>query len=188
MSFPSAVTGYKGNYGPAGSSVNQGKIPGYKVSQIPQMGPEQMNLFKALFGAQPGIEAGIGQLSRLAQGDEGQFSQLEAPAYSAFNRGIGNIASRFSGQGLGGQKSSAFQNAVAGAAGDLGENLQSRRLALQQMAIQQLLGLGSQLLGQKTHENIITEKPQSFLQSLLGGLLGQTGGLAQMGGKFFGGL
>lgn len=187
MSLPALASGYKGNYGPAGANINKPKIPGYNVGQLPQFTPDQMSLFKGLFGAQPGIEAGIGQLSKLASGDESMFGQLEAPAYTSFNRLLGQIGSRFSGQGMGGQRSSAFQNAVSGAAGDLAQGLQSRRLALQQQAIAELLGLGENLLGQRPYQNVLTEKSPGFWRSLIGGLGEGAGALSKGIGGYLGG-
>ena len=187
MSLPALASGYKGNYGPAGASINKPKIPGYNVSQLPQFTPEQMGLFKSLFGAQPGIEAGIGNLSKLAAGDESMFGQLEAPAYTSFNRLLGQIGSRFSGQGMGGQRSSAFQNAVTGAAGDLSQGLQSRRMGLQQQAISELFGLGQNLLGQRPYQNVLTEKSPAFWQSLLSGLGENAGALTKAAASYYGG-
>lgn len=148
---------------PAGTASPRGNISGYKLKQAPNFTPEQMSLFQKLLGGLSGgggLEGGMDFLSKLAGGDEGMFDKLEAPAYSSFNKAIGQLGSRFAGFGSGSLDSSAFQQATSGAAADLGQNLQSQRLGLQQGAIERLLGLSQNLLSQKPYENFL-EKERS---------------------------
>lgn len=167
------------------------KIPsGYKAGQIQQFTPEQMQLFKSLFGhLTPGS-----YLSRLATGDEEIFKQIEGPALRNFSGQLGGLASRFSGMGgLGAIKSSGFQNTATQAASDFAQDLASRRQELQRQAILDLMGLSGSLLSQRPYEQFLYEKKKPFWQQLLGGILpiggaligGTIGGLpgAAIGGR-----
>lgn len=174
-----------GNRGPTGGGAGRSGgagggnvIPkGYEYGQIQQFTPEMMQLFQSLFG-----HLGEGSyLSRLAGGDEELFNQIERPAQQQFSGLQGNLASRFSGMGLGARHSSGFQNTANSAASDFASQLQSQRQGLQREALTSLFGMSNQLLGQRPYENFLTEKEPSFWESLLGGL----GGL---GGQFAGGL
>jgi hypothetical protein len=164
----------KSNFGAAGSTYGKGKISGHKYAQLPTMSPEQSSFFKALLGqVQPGALQGTDFLSRLAGGDEDLYSQLEKPAFTAFNQAGAQLGSRFSGLGMGAQNSSGFQNSLAGAAGELGERLASQRMGLQQNAIAELLGLSKSLLGESTFQNFLVpprQKSPGFLDSLGGGI------------------
>lgn len=162
-------------YGATGGGMSN-KVPsGYKIGQLQQFTPEQMDLFKSLFG-----HVGQGSyLSRLASGDEGLFEEMERPALRQFSGLQGNLASRFSGMGMGARRSSGFQNTMNQAASDFAQDLQSRRQDLQRQAIGDLLGMGQQLLGQRPYEQFLLPKEKSWWEKLLGGL----GGL---GGEFLG--
>ncbi len=176
-------------------------IPGYKVSQLSTKDPMQMDLQRLLHqGAAPGLKGGLDRLSGIAGGDESYLQALEAPAYRDFQRNVGSLSSRFSGLGTGARDSSGFQAAVSGAGAEMAENLQSQRLSLQQQAMQQLLGLSSDLLGQNNFENVLTpkKKKKSFWDNVIGigapvagGVIGgiyggPTGAIAgaEIGGKF----
>lgn len=181
---------------PSGASSPKTAMSGYKNRQVSNFTPEMMNLFQSLLGgSQKGVGGGLDFLSKIAGGDEGAFAEAEAPAYSAFNKTLGQLGSRFSQYGA--QDSSAFQNAVSGAGADLSEKLQGQRLGMQQGAIDRLLGLSSSLLGQRPFENILEEKDQGFdwgglLGGLAGSFLGPAGGAigksagSAVGKKFFG--
>lgn len=166
------------------------KIPsGYKKASIRQFTPEQMELFQSLFG-HLGSDS---YLSKLAGGDEETFAQMEAPALKQFQGVLGNLGSRFSGMGMGGRKSSGFQNATTSAASDFAQQLQSQRQTLQRQAIMDLLGLSHQLLGERPYENYLQKKESSSsgwgkifgagLGGLGGFLMGGPGG-AMAGAKF----
>lgn len=151
-----------------------------RTEQVPRLSPQQMELMNKLLsglGGFTGEGGGLDFLSKLASGDPEMFAEMEAPAMRQFGELQGDIASRFSGAGMGGQRSSGFQQAQSGAASELSEKLASNRMGMQQSAIQQLLGLSGQLLGTSPFENIYHEGSQGVLGSLLGGL-GQFGGQA----------
>lgn len=163
----SSMIGSQGMAGPSGRIGN--KIPrGYKHGQMQQFTPEQMQLFQQMFG-QVGPES---YLSRLAGGDQDMFNEMEAPAMRQFGQMQGNIASRFSGMGMGARRSSGFQNTMNQAGSDFAQDLASRRQQLQQGAIRDLMGLSNQLLGQRPYEQFMIKKQPSFMQSL-GGAIGE---------------
>lgn len=150
----SAPQGY-GMASPSGKTGN--KIPsGYKQGQIQQFTPEQIQLFKQMFGH-------VGEdsyLSKLASGDQSFYNEMEAPALRQFNDISAGIANRFSGMGTGGRHSSGFQNAQTSAASNFAQDLQSRRQDLQRQAIQDLRGFSNDLLGQRPYEQFLVQKPQ----------------------------
>lgn len=166
------------------------KVPsGYKVGQMQQFTPEQMQLFQSLFG-----QLGSGSnLARLAGGDQELFEQMEAPAMRQFQGIQGQLASRFSGMGSGARRSSGFQNTVNQAGSEFAQGLQSRRMELQRQALQDLMGMSHSLLGERPYEQFLYEKKKPFWQQLLGGILPIGGALiggalggpsgAAMGGK-----
>lgn len=146
---------------PAGVSAPRANISGYKLRNVPNFTPQQMQLFQKLLGGLSGgggLEGGLDFLSKLASGDQSGFEEAEAPAYSAFNKAIGQLGSRFAGFGSGSLDSSAFQNATSGAAGELAENIQSKRLGMREGAIERLLGLSNNLLGQKSYDSFLEKK------------------------------
>jgi hypothetical protein len=183
----SSLSGYSGMRGPTGGmtpSRNTGNVipKGYRAAQLQQFTPEQMNLFRQLFSqVSPDSD-----LSRLAGGDQSAFEQLEAPALRQFAGIQGNLASRFSGMGTGGRHSSGFQNTANSAASNFAQELQSNRLGLQRQAMQDLMGMSSQLLNQRPYEQFLVQKQQrpSFLQSLLGGAAPAAGAI--IGGSYGG--
>lgn len=156
------------------------KVPsGYKAGALQQFTPEQMKLFEQMFGF-----AGEGSfLHGLASGDESSFAEMEAPAMRQFNQMQGNIASRFSGQGLGGTKGSGFQNAMTSASSNFAQDLASRRNDLRRQAIQDLMGVSNTLLSQKPYERFLVEKDeqQPFWKKALG-MISPVGGDIAEGG------
>lgn len=157
------------------------KVPsGYKAGRLQQFTPEQMQLFQSLF-SHLGPDS---YLSRLAGGDQGLFEEMERPALKQFSGLQGNLASRFSGMGMGARRSSGFQNTANQASSDFAQDLQSRRQQLQMQAIQELMGLSSNLLGQRPSENFLTPKKPSFLEQILGGGGQFLGGLGKLGSLF----
>lgn len=159
------MTGYAG---PGGAD----KTPsGYKTGQIQKYTPEQMDLFKQLFSH-------VGQdsfTSKLAGGDEETFNQMEAPALKQFSGLQGQMASRFSGMGMGGRRSSGFQNKSNQAASDFAGQLQSNRASMQQQAIKDLMGMSSNLLNQNPYDQYLVPKQQKQGMDW-GGLAGAAGG------------
>ncbi len=186
----SAATGYGGNATGLASGKRGGGpgdvIPkGYRKGQLNQFTPEQTQLFEQMFGQ----VSPDSYLSRLSQGDEELFNEMEAPALKQFSGLQGGIASRFS-QGGGGpgamssRRSSGHQNTQTAAASDFAQQLQSNRQTLQRQAIQDLMGLSNQLLGQRPTEQFLSPKKQQS-SSGLGGAIGA--GLGGAGGFFAGG-
>ena len=156
---------------------------GYKKGSIQQFTPEMMQLFEQMMG-QLGPDS---FLSKIAAGDEEAFSQMEAPAMRQFQGMQGQLASRFSGMGMGGRKSSGFQNTANNAASEFAQQLQSQRMGLQSQALRDLQSMGNQLLGQRPYENFLSEKKPNFLEAILGPLgagmgqgAGEAGGMAMM--------
>ncbi len=170
----SSMSGYAG---PNGSSLGQGNnIPkGYKTGRIQNFTPQQMQLFKQMFQqVSPDSETG-----RLAAGDEGLFDEMEQPALRQFGALQGNLASRFSGMGMGSRNSSGFQNTTNQAASDFAQELQSKRQGLQRQAIQDLMGMSNSLLTQQPYENFMVEKApkkKSGWGGIAGSALGGAGG------------
>lgn len=141
---------------PTGVSAPRTNISGFKTKNVANFTPQQMQLFSQLLGGtqgSPGLSQGLSRLSNLAGGSEEGFDQLEAPAYSAFNKLLGNIGSRFA--NVGALDSSAFQNATSGAAADLSEKLGSQRMGIQQDALDRLMGLSERLLGQRPYDTFL---------------------------------
>lgn len=127
---------------------------GYSKGSLQNFSPEQMQLFQSLFShLQPGS-----YLSKLAGGDQSQFGEIEAPALRQFNELQGNIASRFSGMGLGARKSSGFQNTMSAASSNFAQQLKSQRQELQRQALQDLLGMSGSLLQQRPYEQFLVKK------------------------------
>jgi hypothetical protein len=154
---------------------------------MPRFGPEQMQLYQHLLGAsQPGALKGTEFLSRLAGGDPSQFEAMEKPAFRQYGQFLGQLGSRYAGQGMGGRLGSAFGLEATGAGASLAENLQAQRMGLQQQAIRDLLGMSRDLLSQSPYESFLS-KPQekrSWWQTAL------CGGLPIIGagvGGYFGG-
>ena len=196
----SSLGGYAGLRGPTGQVGN--KTPsGYKSGQLAQFTPEQMQLFQQLF-SHVGPES---FLSKLSGGDQSTFGEIEAPALRQFNELQGGLASRFSGMGMGARRSSGFQNTATSAASNFAQELQAQRQGLQRQAIMDLMGISSNLLGQRPYENYILPKqqkspglieslfgaaPKESLGALAGGLQGAVGGGLAAGpwGALTGGL
>jgi len=151
------------------SAVTGSKTPsGYSSGSMANFTPEQMQLFKSLFS-----QVGPGSYtSRLAGGDQSLFEEMERPALRQFGEMQGNLASRFSGMGMGARKSSGFANTMNSAASNFAQDLQSRRQELQRQAIQDLMGMSSNLLGQKPFENYLVPKEKPWWQELISSLGG----------------
>lgn len=160
-----------------GMAAPKANISGYKLRNVPNFTPQQMQLFQQLLGGLSGgggLEGGLDFLSRLGMGDDEAFEQAEAPASSAFNKALGQLGSRYS--QLGARDSSSFQQATSGAAAELGENLGAKRLGIQENAIERLLSLSQNLLGQKPYDTFLEKKRSGWdtagdIASVIGKLL-----------------
>ncbi len=164
--------------GSSGDIIPKGHLEG----QLQQFTPEQMQLFQQMF-AHVSPES---QTGRLASGDQSMFGEIEAPALRQFQELQGQMGSRFSGMGMGAQKSSGFQNTMGQMGSDFAMQLQAQRQQLQRQAIQDLMGNASTLLGQSPYERFLIEKQQKQQQSSgWGQAIGA--GLGGIGGFFAGG-
>src|SRR5258708_26050304 len=111
-----------GAYSSQQAQMKEKRPHGYSQFALNQYTPQQEELFGRQF-AQLGPESFTG---RLAEGDQSAFEEMEEPALRQFGALQGNIASRFSGMGMGGRKSSGFQNAMSTASQDFASQLQSQ--------------------------------------------------------------
>jgi hypothetical protein len=156
---------------------------GYRTFQFENMDPETKKLFYERI-KELGPDS---YLARLASGDESFWDELEAPAMRQFSELQGGLASRFSGMGTGGRKSSGFQNTATAAGSNFAQDLQSQRMQLRNQAIKDLHGMSIDLMGQKPYERGLVEKQHrrpSGMQAAAPGLI-QAGGTAL--GAYFGG-
>lgn len=177
------MTSMYGSMGASPSGRVGNKIPsGYKLGQIQQFDPKQMQLYNQQF-ANVGPQS---YLSRLAGGDQELFNQIEAPAMRQFNELQGGLASRFSGMGMGGRRSSGFQNLASQASSDFASQLQANRQNLQRQALMDLMNLSGSLLNQRPYEQFLVQKQRrpSTAQILIGAGLTGAGTAA---GAYFGG-
>lgn len=149
---------------------------GFEAGSIQQFTPEQMKLFRRSIKS-------VGKnsyLSRLAGGDQSMFAEMEAPAHRQFQGQLGNLASRFSQQGMGSRHSSGFQNQATAASSNFQQDLQSRRQGLQRQAIMDLNEISQQLMGQRPRERTLTEKPAEWWEAPLAAFAGGAGQGASM--------
>lgn len=144
-----------------------------------QFTPEQMGLLQQMMGM-------IGPdsfLSKIAGGDEEAFAQMEAPALRQFSGLQGNLASRFSGMGMGARNSSGFQNAAGAQSSDFAQKLQSQRMGLQSQATRDLMQMAQMLMGQQPYglQEKQAKKPSDWTKIL--GLFSPVGGDIASGGE-----
>jgi hypothetical protein len=155
-----------GSRGAAGN-----KIPkGYSAGRLQQFTPEQQSLYQSLF---PYVSPGS-QLAQQAQGNDAGFAPHEDYANRQFQEFSGQNASRFSGLGMGARRGSGFQNQQTQGAQDFASLLARQRQGLQRQALQDLMGISGQILGQRPQENFLVKKDLPFWQQLG---LGATSGL-----------
>jgi hypothetical protein len=161
----------------AGGSLGN-KIPkGYNLGRLQNFTPEQSNLFQQLF-SQVSPDS---YLSKLSQGDESAFGELEAPAMRQFQDVLGQLGNRFTEFAPGAmssQKGSGFKNAGGQLASGFAQDLHSQRMGIKRQALMDLMGISESLLGQRPQEQFLTQKPKPFWQELLGSLGGGIGSAA----------
>lgn len=160
-----SMSGFRG---PAGANIGnraaggfKGDITpkGFRKGQLAQFTPEQMQLFRQLF-SHVGPQS---FLSRLSGGEEGAFTESEAPAWRQFAEAQGQLGSRFSQLAPGAmsaQRGSGFQNQAGQLGSDFAMNLASKRQDLQRQALMDLLGISHTLLGERPFERALFEKQQ----------------------------
>jgi len=170
----------KNRGGMEGSSIPRG----YRAGQLQQFTPEQMQLFQSLFG-----QVGAGsKLAQMASGSDEGFADFENYANRQFQENTGDLASRFSGLGMGARRGSGFQNQATQSAQDFAGQLAMQRQGLQRQALQDLMGMSGMLLGQRPQEQFITPKSKKSrwwepLLSAAGQAAGQAAG--SFGGSNF---
>jgi hypothetical protein len=148
------MTTSTGMMGPTGKTGNI-RPSGYNVGQLQNFTPEMMEFFQHIM-SQLGPDS---FLAKLGLGDEEAFNEMEAPALRQFNQLQGGIASKFSGMGsFGNRRSSGFQNTASQQASNFAQDLASQRTALRMKAIQELVGLGNDVLQQRPYEQYIVPK------------------------------
>lgn len=139
----------------SGPNQQKEKIPsGYKKGKIQQMTPQQMQLLDQMMQ----MMGSDNFLMKLLGGDETAFEEIEAPQKRQFADLQGGIASKFSGMGMGGQKSSGFQNTMTSAASNFAQELGAQRHGLKTDAMKDLMNMSNMLMGQRPYENFLYEK------------------------------
>ncbi len=162
-----------------GPNQQKNKIPsGYKQGQISNFTPEQIELLKQSI-ARLGPDS---FLARLAEGDESMFEEIEAPQKRQFADIQAGIGSRYSGMGMGAQKSSGFQNEQTSAASNFAQELGAKRFGLRNQAMKDLMEMSNMMLNQRPNENFLVKKDQ---KQGWGGVVGA--GIGAAGGFLAGG-
>lgn len=172
-----------GGFGGGSRGGGSGDIipKGHRAGQMQQFTPEQLEMFQNLFG-QLGPDSDI---FKMASGDQSFFDEMERPALRDFGGIQGNIASRFSGMGMGGRRSSGFQNTMNQAGSDFSQRLASNRQNLSRQALKDLMEMSNLLMNQKPYDRFLEEKPKKQEGGSGWGSIG--GGIAGgIGGAFFG--
>ncbi len=137
-------------------------LSGFKPQTGKNYLPAQMELYQQMFGN----VSPESFTAKLAAGDPGMFEQMERPAMRQFSELQGQNASRFSGMGMGARGGSGFSNYQNQSTSDFAQDLQSKRLALQQQAIKELMGMSGDLLD---YEFQGKPKKKKWWESLISG-------------------
>lgn len=179
MNILNTAASFANKYNSQAPDAYRDIIPeGYNAGQLRQFTPEQMQLFSQLFK----YLSPDSPLARMASGDQSYFDEMEAPALRQAGQLQGNLASRFSGQGMGGRNSSGFQNTSSQAMNEFAQGLQSKRQDYMRQAIMDLMGYSNMLLGQRPYERFLTQEEEE--PNIFGSLLPFIG--AGVGGIFGG--
>jgi len=145
--------------------MNQNIPEGYDTFSLQKFDPRAMKQYNQLY-KHVGPQSYLG---RLASGDQSMFGEIEAPALRQFSELQGNIASRFSGMGLGGRHSSGFQNEMSSAGSNFAQQLQSQRQNLMRQALQDLFQYSNTLMSQKPYETgLVKEQQDPMLEAVMG--------------------
>jgi hypothetical protein len=174
-----------GAYSSNGSSSNMSEtVPvDYSKFKLNNYTPDQMQLHQQQYSQ---VDPNS-YLSKLANGDQNAYEEMERPALQQFNSIQGNIASRFSGMGMGSRNSSGFQNSMNSASQDFAGQLQSKRADMRRQAIMDLMGLSNQILNQKPYEKGLVADAQQEQKPAMGGWAPVIGaGVGAVGGMYMG--
>jgi hypothetical protein len=143
--------------------------------QYQQFTPEQMDIF----GRSQELVGPDSYLSRLANGDQSMFEQMEAPAWKLLGQAqqsLGNRYSQFAPGAMSAQRGSGHGQAQNQLSSDFAQDLASRRMGLQRQATLDLFNMSQELMGQRPYA---LQERQQKQQSGWGGLFGAgIGGLA----------
>jgi hypothetical protein len=179
------VLGGTGFYGAAGDKWKEGggwggiidQIFGSKgnIEQAQNLSPEQQSALKQALSTLTGPGGGLEYYMNILGNNPEAFAALEAPMMRQFNEQIvPGLAERFS--AVGGQRSSAFPQALSQAGADLSERLSAQRHQLRGQAASNLLNIG---LGTRPFENIYMQGSPGLL-----GYAAQGAGMAAGAGAF----
>ncbi len=140
---------------------------GAEEVQKPIYNPQQEELLNMLLGSLgQQLPGGLQNLQNILGGDQGTFEAFERPARRAFEQQtIPTIAERFTGQGAGAQRSSAFGQALGTAGRELEEDIFSKRIGMQSDALSQLLGMLGPAISPRQYQYTKPRQP-GFLESL----------------------
>ncbi len=172
-------SGVSGGRGGTGGDV----IPkGHRAGQLQQFTPEQLEMFQNLF-SQLSPDSDI---FKMASGDESFFDEMERPALRDFGSLQGNMASRFSSQGMGARRSSGFQNTMNQEGSDFAQRLASNRQKLSRDALKDLFSMSDLLMNERPFERIVSGKEQKEpgFWKQFGSSLAQSAGKSIGSGKF----
>jgi hypothetical protein len=132
------------------------------------MSPQQQSALKQVLSALGGPGGGLEYYMNILGNNPEAFAALEAPMMRQFNEQIvPGLAERFS--AVGGQRSSAFPQALSQAGADLSERLSAQRHQLRGQAASQLLNTG---LGARPFENVYKQGSPGLLGYAAQGLGG----------------
>lgn len=150
-----------------------------RFEQLPTQTPQQLSLSSQLQqGVGDALPSAFQNIMGILSGDPQALDAFQAPALRQFKEQIvPEIAERFTRGG--GQRSSAFQQALGTAGASLSENLAAQRAQLQSQALNQLMSFLTQ-----------AQTPQFTTQQIAGtegALPGILSALGMIGGTFLGG-
>ncbi len=183
MGMPSGAYSSNGSFSRAYNQSRDLEPEDYSQFKLKNYTPQQAALHEQQFD----LVSPNSYLSRMAAGDTSEFAQMEKPALQQFNALQGNIASRFSGMGMGSRNSSGFQNQMAASSQDFAGQLQANRANMRRQAIMDLMGLSNQILSQKPYETGLAADAHQEQGKALGGwgsTIGAVGG--GMAGAYMG--
>jgi hypothetical protein len=137
--------------------------------------PQQMSALEQALSGLTGPGGALEYYMNILGNNPEAFAALEAPMMRQFNEQIvPGLAERFS--AVGGQRSSAFPQALSQAGADLSERLSAQRHQLRGQAASNLLNTG---LGARPYENIYMQGSPGLL-----GYVAQGAGMAAGAGAF----
>ncbi len=149
-------------------ALGLGKAKKPKINQLPIYSDEQTGLINSLVqGTSPLNQDALNYIQQILSGDPQALQSFEQPYLDQYNEQIvPGIAERFS--GLGAQRSSAFNQAMAQGARGLSTDLASLRSGLKNQALNQLNQMNQTALT-RTTSPYLEEGEDSIFNSLMPG-------------------